>query len=97
MRLTLTLHDYMMKYIEIKRIGESWCPLCYEHVLTDSRTTNMSHMMECYKDLLIEKRLRRYHDQHGEYPVIDEHFAELINKQSRDEMMLFVSKYIDLK
>ena len=57
----------------------------------------MSHMMECYTDLLIEKKLRQYHDQHGEYPAIDEHFAEVINKQARDEMMLFVEKYLDLK
>lgn len=95
MRLTLNLHDYIDKYLDIRTADEIWCPICYDDVMSDSKEVNMKHMIDCYKTLKIETALREYKHTHGEFPMALEEFTDNIVSNVKDEMMAYYFKYAE--
>ena len=95
MRLTLNLHDYIDKYLDIKNADEIWCPVCYEEVMSDCRENNMRHMIDCYKTLKVETGLRAYKEKHGDYPTQLRDFSQDITNSVKDEMMAYYFKYAE--
>lgn len=93
MRLTLNLHDYIDKYLDIRDINEIWCPVCYEDVMTDCKENNMRHMIDCYKTLKVEIGLRAYNEKHGDFPLDLEEFCLEITDRVKDEMTAYYFKY----
>ena len=95
MRLTLNLHDYIDKYLDIRSVDEIWCPVCYEDVMSDSKENNMRHVIDCYKTLKVETGLRAYKEKHGEFPVELKDFSQRITDNVKDEMMAYYFKYAE--
>lgn len=70
MQFTLSLSDYIDQYITNISNNSMFCPVCYEEVLELNRTTDMEHLVECYRIQLLDTRLREHFDKHGEFPEI---------------------------
>jgi hypothetical protein len=95
MRLTLNLHDYIDKYLDIRTVDEIWCPICYEDVMSDSKENNMKHMIDCYKHLRVELALRSYKEKNGYFPKDLEDFSKDVTDKVKDEMMSYYFKYAE--
>lgn len=95
MRLTLNLHDYIDKYLDIRSIGEVWCPICYQDIMSDSRENNMRHMIDCYKTLRVETGLREYKRAHGVFPTDLKNFSQSVADSVKEEMMIYYFKYAE--
>lgn len=93
MRLTLTLHDYIDKYLDIINSGQVWCPICYDDVMSDSREKNMRHMIDCYKVLKVEEGLRQYKRIHDKFPDDLVSFSKDITSDVKNEMMEYYIKF----
>jgi len=95
MRLTLNLHDYIDKYLDIRAVDEVWCPICYEDVMSDGKENNMRHMIDCYKTLRVEIGLRAYKEKYGEFPGELKEFSQNITDSVKDEMMAYYFMYAE--
>lgn len=93
MRLTLSLHDYIDKYLDIAEMNQSWCPLCYADEMTEDKMSNMRHLINCYTDLVVEVQLRKYHDKHGAYPTNIKRLSAHCDDIVKQEMLRYHLKY----
>ena len=93
MRLTLNLHDYIDKYLDISNDNEVWCPVCYEDIMSDCKESNMRHLIDCYKTLRVETGLRLYKEDNGIYPEDLATFSAKVNDDVRLEMLSYYVAY----
>ena len=68
MRFTLCIEDYLDQYIKNRDAGDIHCPVCYEQVMHDTKSNNITHLLECYKTQVLELELTKYYEKHGTLP-----------------------------
>ncbi len=93
MRLTLTLHDYLDKYMDIVSTGQTWCPICYESAFELNRGNDIRHLIGCYKELKLELNFRNQVSRYGEVKNISKALLKYIDDVVEDEMMVYHLKY----
>lgn len=93
MRLTLTLHDYLDKYLDIVIAEQTWCPICYEQAFQLDRDKDIKHLVACYKELQLEIYFRKQVEMHGEVLDISNTLLRHVDAMVKDEMTLYHLKY----
>ncbi len=93
MRLTLTLHDYLDKYIDIVSADKTWCPICYEQVLQLDRDKDIKHVISCYKEMKIEMNFREQVRLYGEVMDISKVLLRRIDDMVQEEITAYHIKY----
>lgn len=90
---TLTLNDYLDQYVINKHAGENVCPICYESELTWNRNKDIEHIMDCYKQQILLKLMRKYHERFNVFPEITDDFMDYVFDQMREEMVTYCGKH----
>ena len=90
MKFTLTLYDYIQQYMINREHEQTHCPVCYEQVLCDNTKTNMSHMLDCYKQQVLLYMLQR--SKHRDIVEI-ERLVMAAADQVRDEMLTYFESH----
>ena len=93
MRFTLRFEDYIEQYMLNKAADEPFCPVCYEKCMTFDKKTDAEHIIECYREDLIMRKLRDMIELTGGVPALDVSFINSITQQIEDELDSYQFKY----
>lgn len=93
MKFTLSLQDYMVQYVTNMDLKQMHCPICYDCCMIDDSREDVLHMIDCYKDEIITRVLTEYHDRHGELPVLDDAFMDMMETRVLDEMSQYYNQF----
>jgi len=61
MQFTLTFKDYVDQYLHNMQQEQMHCPVCYEQVMINSQTTDMEHMVDCYKEQRLYLTIKEFY------------------------------------
>ncbi len=93
MRFTLCIEDYLEQYIHNRDHGIPYCPICYEQVMTDNKSNNMTHLLSCYKTQVLELRLTDYYTNHGELPASVGDYVDDVLIDIEQELLRYCYKF----
>ena len=93
MKFTLRFADYLEQYMTNIDNQEPYCPVCYEQCLTFDKKVDAEHIIDCYKEELVIRRINHIVETTGRVPAIDESLIFEINEQIKDEMSEYYLKH----
>lgn len=93
MRFTLSIEDYLDQYVKNKETGDTHCPICYEQVMSDNKSNNITHLIECYKTQVLELELTKYYEEHGALPSSVGDYVDDIMIDIEHELARYCFKY----